>query len=191
MCLLASMHIKCQCQRRVHAYRLLASMLVQMFSACMLTTYSAEMLFFRRAAAVSPPHKSLCGARLVCVLCTCGARLWFCNVHFLHIVHFVHIVHILHIVHNPPSDLIDHRLYTTCSPSFPHPSFQTYNWASFMTHLLDLRNPNLVIRDNKYEQMWCHSSSLLFVRAAKTGLLLKSLTNTSKGIRSCWVKPWC
>ena len=75
MCLLASMHIKCQCQRKVHAYRLLASMLVQMFSACMLTTYSAEMLFFRRAAAVSPPHKSLCGARLVCVLYMCGAPL--------------------------------------------------------------------------------------------------------------------
>ena len=74
MCLLASMHIKCQCQRKVHAYRLLASMLVQMFSACMLTTYSAEMLFFRRAAAVSPPHKSLCGARLVCVVCMCGGR---------------------------------------------------------------------------------------------------------------------
>ena len=140
------------------------------------------MLFFRRAAAVSPPHKSLCGARLVCVVCgvyVWWARLWFCNVHFLrivhivHIVHILHIVHIVHIVHNPPSDLIDHRLYTTCSPSFPDPSFQTYNWASFMTHLLDLRNPNLVIRDNKYDQMWCHSSSLLFVRAAKTGLLQK------------------
>ena len=74
-CLLVSMHIKCQCQRRVHAYRLLVSMLVQMFSACMLTTYSAEMLFFRRAAAVSPPHKSLCGALLVCVVCMCGVRL--------------------------------------------------------------------------------------------------------------------
>ena len=119
MCLLASMHIKCQCQRRVHAYRLLVSMLVQMFSACMLTTYSAEMLFFRRAAAVSPPHKSLCGARLVCVVCTCGARLWFCNVHFLHIVHFVHIVHILHIFIAPPPPA------STCTMQNANPELST------------------------------------------------------------------